>query len=456
MKLSERIHNYVLENREEILKDYFDILKIPSISDTPDSYKALQHIKSVYEKNGFSAELYEDYLLSYFNDTASHKIGLFAHADVVPVDDKWTKTSPFEPKIIDGNLFARGALDDKSAVIISLYAMKAIKELSIPFDSSVVAFTGSNEEKSMHDIKNYAKSHTPPDFSLVLDAGFPVHYGDKGLLWITATKEERLNDLVSLGGGSAYNIILGEAHARVKYSSELYSELSGNKELELTKENGEIIIYAKGISNHGANPEGTINAGGIIISALLDASSFDEGDKKKLSLLKALLRTYDGDCLGIKASDSIFGETTATNGIIDISNGKISFSLDIRHGNTYTQGELISLLRKNLANEGFSIEIAKEGDACYTDVNNKYIQACLSAYREHTGSDKAPGISVGSTYLRYIPRSCEVGMTTKHFTCDLPTGHGNAHQPNECINVEGFFEALEIIIKMLIECDKQK
>ncbi len=454
MSLNEKIHNYILEKKEEILKEYFDVLKIPSISDTPEAFEALKHVKSVYEKNGFSAELYEDYLLAYHNESASHKIGLFAHADVVPVDDKWTKTAPFEPKIIDGNLFARGALDDKSAVIISLYAMKAIKELNIPFDSSLVAFTGGNEEKSMHDIKNYAKSHTPPDFSLVLDAGFPVHYGDKGILWIMASKAESFNDLICLGGGTAYNIILGEAWARVKYSPALYSELSENNGLTIRKENGEIIIHAKGISNHGANPEGTLNAGGIIVSALLSASSFDKSDKEKLALLKSALTTYDGDFIGIKASDSIFGETTATSGMVDISNGKMSFSLDIRHGNTYKQTELISRLEKELSKYGFTTQIAKEGDACYTDVNNKYIRACLSAYREHTGSDKAPRISVGSTYLRYVPNSCEVGMTTKHFTCDLPTGHGNAHQPNECINVEGFFEALEIIIKMLIECDK--
>ncbi len=456
MSLNERIHNYILEKKEEILKEYFDVLKIPSISDTPEAFEALKHVKSVYEKNGFGGELYDDYLLTHYNKEANHKIGLFAHADVVPVDDKWTKTAPFEPKIIDGCIFARGALDDKSAVMISLYAMKAIKELEIPFNSSIVAFTGGNEEKSMTDVKNYIKSHTPPDFSLVLDSGFSVHYGDKGILWLAISKDEEFNQLISLKGGSAFNIILGEAEAHLKYSPELEKELLSNASLSVSSENGEIVVKAKGISNHGANPWGSLNAGGMILSALLNASSFDASDKEKLSLITLVLTTFDGECLGIKASDEIFGETTATNGIVDIGDGKMMFSLDIRHGNTYKQTELISHLEKELQKSGFTIEIHKEGDACYTDVNSKYIQSCLRAYREHTGENKEPRISLGSTYLRYVPNSCEVGMTTKYPSCGLPNGYGLSHQPDEHISIDGFLEALEIIIKMIIECDKAK
>ena len=454
MSINEKIHNYILSKKEEILKEFFDVLKIPSISDTPEAQEALKHVKCLYEKNGFSAELYDDYLLSYYNENAPHKIGLFAHADVVPVDERWTVTSPFEPKLYDGCIFARGALDDKSAILISLYAMKAIKELELPFNSSIVAFTGGNEEGSMQDVKNYAKAHTPPNFSLVLDAAFPVHYGDKGMLWLMVSKQEKLDSLISLKGGSAFNITLGEAIAKVKYSPELERELLCNSNLTVSCQNGEITIHAKGISSHGATPWGTVNAGGVILSALLDAKSFSASDKEKLSLVYKALSTFDGECIGIKATDPIFGETTASNGIIDISDGKISFSLDIRHGNSYKQTELISHLEKELLKSGFSFQIHKDGDACYTDLSNKYIGACLKSYKEHTGKEEAPRISLGSTYLRYVPNSCEVGTTTKYPSCNLPSGHGFAHQPNEHISVDGFLEAIEIIIKMILECDK--
>ena len=453
--ISSKIHKYIEENKELILKDYFDLLKILSISDTEEAKNALLFIKSLYEKNGFKCELYDDYLLSHFKNSEK-SIGLFAHADVVPVDEGWTITKPFEPKIVNGELFARGSLDDKSAVIISLYALKAIKELCIPFNSSVVCFTGANEETSMQDIQSYVKAHTPPDFSLVLDAAFPVYYGDKGMLWLLLTfNNSEFEDLINLNGGNAYNIILGEATAKVKYSDSLYKELLENEKITVNKSDNLIEIYAKGISSHGAMPYGSINAGGIILEALCSAKSFSQKDKKQLALPLKLLTTYDGEALSIKSEDKIFKDTTATNGILKIEDGKLKLSLDIRYGNTFTPETLISNLQSTFEKENISFEIVKNGAPHYTSLNNKYINACMKAYKDHTGRENdEPRINAGGTYLRFLSNCIETGTTTKFCHCSLPQGHGNAHQRDEHINIEGFFEALKIIIKMLIECDK--
>lgn len=450
-----KIHRYIEENREAILKDYFDFIKIPSISDTDEAKNALVFLKDLYEKYGFECEIYDDYLLSHFKN-GKKSIGLFAHADVVPADDGWTITSPFEPKIVNGDLFARGASDDKSAVIISLYALRVIKELNIPFNSSLVCFAGANEETTMQDVKNYVKSHTPPDFSLVLDAGFPVYYGDKGMLWLMLTfNDSNFEDLIDLSGGNAYNIILGEANAKVKYSEPLYNELLSNEKITVSKKDNIIEIYAKGISSHGAMPYNSVNAGGIILEALCNAKSFSQNDKEQLLFPLAILTTYDGEILNIKSEDEIYRDTTASNGILKIEDGKLKLSLDIRYGKTFTPESLISNLKLFLEKKNISFEIAKNGAPHHTSLENKYIHACMKAYREHTGNfDAMPRINAGGTYLRFLPSCIETGTTTKHCTTPLPSGHGAAHQRDECINLEGFFEGLEIIIKMLIECDK--
>ena len=37
----------------------------------------------------------------------------------------------------------------------------------------------------------------------------------------------------------------------------------------------------------------------------------------------------------------------------------------------------------------------------------------------------------------------------------MPEGHGNAHQPDECINEKGFLDATELILHMILECDTE-
>ncbi len=45
---------------------------------------------------------------------------LAAHMDVVPVaNGTWKMADPFEGSIIDGVIYGRGALDDKSSVMVS-------------------------------------------------------------------------------------------------------------------------------------------------------------------------------------------------------------------------------------------------------------------------------------------------------------------------------------------------
>ena len=44
-------------------------------------------------------------------------------------------------------------------------------------------------------------------------------------------------------------------------------------------------------------------------------------------------------------------------------------------------------------------------------------------------------------------------MSTKR-TFSLPAGHGGVHQPDECISIDGFLNAIELTMLMLLECDK--
>ena len=174
MRYKEKIHNYVQEHTREIIDTLKELVRIPSVRGAAEKHapfgkecaRMLEHIRDLYDKNGFKTELNRDggYLLSYFGK-GEKSLGLFAHSDVVRVSDDWVHTKPFEPIEKDGYIIGRGAWDDKAAVVISLYCAKMLSELNIPFDSRLVMFTGSNEETGMEDMDNYLGAYTSRFFA---------------------------------------------------------------------------------------------------------------------------------------------------------------------------------------------------------------------------------------------------------------------------------------------------
>ena len=442
MEYTENIHNYVVKHRDEILKTLKELVKIPSVRESAEleapfgkaCADVLEYTEKLYSENGFETELDRQggYLLSYFGN-GKRTLGLFAHADVVDVGDDWVHTKPFKPIEKDGFLIGRGVLDDKSAVVISLYCARILKELNIPFNSRLVMFTGANEETGMADIEEYSKKHTAPDFSLICDTAFPLYRGDKSMMnfWVTLNTE--LKDIKNFHGGNTMNIVLGKASAAV---------------------NGENVSET-GISSHSALPEGSLNAGYLLAKKLSEREDICVSDREQMLFLMSVLEKYYGEVYGIEHQDEC-GKLTCTNGIVKNDNKKIMLGFNMRFGlsaNTENiKKSIVSFFEKNNCTVKFEEE--KKGYIVPTD--NRYINACLKAYSDFTGDDKPQAyINAGVTYARKLTCAAEIGTTLRWGTPDnTPKGHGGAHQSDECINIEGFLEALELTLQMLIECDK--
>lgn len=126
---------YIDQQRDRILGELFEFLRIPSISAHPerdaDVARALDFDKRKLESLGFRTEIWP---------TRSHA-GLFAervtspdlptvliygHVDVQPVDplELWT-SPPFEPVIRDGAVWARGADDNKGQHFAQIVGVEA-------------------------------------------------------------------------------------------------------------------------------------------------------------------------------------------------------------------------------------------------------------------------------------------------------------------------------------------
>lgn len=138
MKNQQEIHEYLMARKKEIVSTLKELVKVPSecgvaqenVPFGQECAQILKIIQGLYASNGFQTEIDEQggYLLSTYGK-GDKSIGLFAHADVVAGGEDWIYTKPFEPIEKDGFLIGRGVLDDKSAVLASLYVLKMFKEL---------------------------------------------------------------------------------------------------------------------------------------------------------------------------------------------------------------------------------------------------------------------------------------------------------------------------------------
>src|SRR5213083_3195955 len=128
---------FLEQTREQGLKELEDFLRIPSISSQPehanDVRRAAGHLAEQYQRIGLqNAEVietaghpvvYADWLKAPGRPT----VLLYGHYDVQPVDplDLW-KSPPFEPTIENGNIYARGASDDKGQMYMHVKAAETL------------------------------------------------------------------------------------------------------------------------------------------------------------------------------------------------------------------------------------------------------------------------------------------------------------------------------------------
>ena len=101
---------------------------------------------------------------------------LYAHHDVQPPGDEsvW-KTPPFEPTLIDGRIYGRGAADDKAGIVAHIAALKVLKELAgDDFDLGLSIFIEGEEEAGSPSFRNFLEenqSDLKADVIIVADSG---------------------------------------------------------------------------------------------------------------------------------------------------------------------------------------------------------------------------------------------------------------------------------------------
>ena len=132
-------NTYIEQNNERFVNEICDLIRIPSVSTdksySNDVHKAAEFVKNELIKAGADkVEVCQTagYPIVYGEkiiDATLPTVLVYGHYDVQPADpvDMWT-SPPFEPRIADGYIYARGACDDKGQMYMHIKAFEVMMQ----------------------------------------------------------------------------------------------------------------------------------------------------------------------------------------------------------------------------------------------------------------------------------------------------------------------------------------
>jgi acetylornithine deacetylase/succinyl-diaminopimelate desuccinylase-like protein len=216
------VQAYIKSHRADFERDLADLLRIPSVSADSrlrgDVRRAAEWTLAQFQRIGLKSELVETpgqpLVYAESPPVAGMPVALvYGHYDVQPPEpmDEWI-SPPFEPTIRDGNIYARGATDDKGQMLTHVKSVEAWlkSEGKLPLQVKFL-IEGEEEVGSAHlpEFVGARKDQLACDCVVISDCsqfapGVPaITYGLRGLAYFELRLRGPKQDLHSgtFGGG---------------------------------------------------------------------------------------------------------------------------------------------------------------------------------------------------------------------------------------------------------------
>lgn len=446
----------VLNHKEDLLKDLFELLSVRSIlgtditEETPfgsGPREALDLILSFGERDGYKTKLVENKAGHIEVGEGEEIFGILGHVDVVPVVEADWISHPFKPEVRDGKIFARGSLDDKGPTMAAYYAVKLLDKLGVKWNKRIRLIIGSDEETGFRCVESYFKHEEQPASGFTPDAMFPLVYAEKA----RATFDHKLKfveedgaynyKLVKFNGGQVLNMVIASAEAElvgeVTDIKEKFEKFLAQEKLEGKVSVENIIkLTLKGKAAHGSTPQYGIN-GATKLAEFLSTLGLDNNGKNFVDYIVAKLANDPfGEKLGIDYKDNEMGEATYNYGVLDYDlEKKIGIvSTDCRHPKKF---DLVARLYE-VKVDNIDIEVTSTKEAHYVPKDDELVTTLMDVYRKHTGDTKNDAFVLGGgTYARCLKKGVAFGLL-------FPGKEDTMHQANEYLEIEDLLLATAI------------
>lgn len=218
----DRIDAYLESHARAFEEQLKDLIRIPSVSaqpdHDPDTRRAAQFIHDDLAAMGLKSEIIETkrHPIVYaerLDAPGKPTVLIYGHYDVQPPEplEPWI-SPPFEPTVRDGNLYARGATDDKGQMFTHLKAVEAWLKTAGDLPVNVKFLIEGEEEIGGSNLEEYVAKNPEKlacDYAVISDTsqfapGKPaITYGLKGLAYFEIHVQGANRDLHSGTYGGA-------------------------------------------------------------------------------------------------------------------------------------------------------------------------------------------------------------------------------------------------------------
>jgi acetylornithine deacetylase/succinyl-diaminopimelate desuccinylase-like protein len=437
--------DFIYTSRDRYVDELKQFLAIPSISAMPEhkgdvracaewaaaemSRIGLENVR-VIDTAGHPL-VYADWLHAEGAPTAL----FYGHYDVQPVDplDLWL-SPPFEATVRDGDIFARGACDDKGQVFVHFKAIEAHirKTGRLPINLKVIL--EGEEEVGSVNLAPYVREHAAElaaDMVLIsdtemFDRGVPsLCYGLRGLTYMQVDLRGTKGDLHSgQYGGAVANPanVLGHLISQLKDKSGnikipgFYDDVRELREEERA-EFKRLPFDEKAVKKH------------------LGAPRF--AGEREYSLLERMWARPTLDVNGLLAGWTGEGSKTV---IPATAMAKISMRL-VPNQHPEKIADLFEAYVKKIAPKSVELKVTRLHGAMpwMTDFDNIYVQAAGRALEK--GFGKRPVFTrEGGSIPVVADFQAALNVPVVLFGFGLPDD--NLHAPNEKFNLENFFNGV--------------